>query len=85
MVFIGIYKSKISVTILLCNFEVFTMNDQVKKKRAPGAGRPAFPVDEVLLVTSIRVNQPQKDLLKVLGGSAWIRKKLNEELLKLDV
>jgi len=55
-----------------------------KKRRAPGAGRPAYPADKVFKNVSIRLNQSQKDILKVLGGSEWIRKKLNDELEKLD-
>jgi len=62
------------------------MSDDVptKKKRAAGAGRPAYPDDKVFKNVSIRLNNSQKDILKVLGGSEWIRKKLNDELEKLD-
>jgi len=59
-------------------------NTPTKKKRAAGAGRPAYPADKVFKNVSIRLNQPQKDILKVLGGSEWIRKRLDAELEKLD-
>jgi hypothetical protein len=55
----------------------------VKKKRAPGAGRPAYPVDKVAKNVSIRLTQAQRDMLKVLGGVNWIRKMLDAELKKV--
>lgn len=54
-----------------------------KKTRAPGAGRPAYPDDKVAKHVSIRLTQPQKDMLKVLGGAKWIREMLDNELKKV--
>jgi hypothetical protein len=58
-------------------------NTAPKKQRAPGAGRPAYPADKVTKNISIRLNQAQQNMLKVLGGSTWIRKKLDDELKKV--
>ena len=55
-----------------------------KKKRAPGAGRPAYPTEQVARNVSIRLTESQRDMLKVLGGVNWIREKLDHELNKLN-
>ena len=54
-----------------------------KKKRAPGAGRPAYPTEKQAKNVSIRLTQAQRDMLKVLGGAGWVRKMIDNELEKV--
>jgi hypothetical protein len=49
-------------------------------KRPPG--RPEVPPEDRLQVVSIRLTEAQKAKLEQLGGSAWLREKINRARLK---
>lgn len=55
--------------------------DEAKQKRGgarPGAGRKPEG-DEATVVVPIRLRPKQKAKLKALGGSKWVRDKLDQE------
>ena len=47
-----------------------------KAKVPTGAGRPRFG-EEILLPTTVRLSQAQRDKLDRLGGGVWIRRKID--------
>lgn len=48
----------------------------VIKKAPTGAGRPRFGA-EILLPTTIRLSQAQREKLDRLGGADWVRRKID--------
>lgn len=54
------------------------MSTRAAKKKAPtGAGRPPLNGDEAMKTGTFRRTQAQADKLERLGGSEWIRKKID--------
>jgi len=49
-------------------------------KRPPG--RPEVPPEDRLQVVSIRLTEAQKQKLERLGGSAWVRERINRAKAK---
>lgn len=48
----------------------------------PGAGRKAADGAKKMVVVSASVTEEQRDKFKALGGSVWLRSKINHYLKK---
>ena len=55
------------------------MNAKHKPEGKPprGAGRPKLSDDEATVVITIRVTESQRETLRQMGGSKWVRRMLD--------
>ena len=57
------------------------VTDQPKKRGGPnrGQGRKPLAMDGQTVRINITMTEAQRDKLKKLGGSAWVRQRIEEE------